>query len=695
MISFIKKQIAKIENKLLRRGIISLLLMTTATIAAVTILYAAALILGPPPMSKGGNTIYYSADEKVIGEEHGPENRYWVGLEDMSPMLIQSALAIEDKRFYSHHGLDIKRILSAAWNDIKAMSKVQGASTITQQLARNLYLSHEKTWIRKAKEAFYAIRLEMFYGKKEILEGYLNTIYYGHGVYGVEAASRYFFDKSAKQLDLAEAALLTGIPKGPSYYSPYQHLDHAKARQERILAALERAGHISEEEKFLATRKDILLTEQTDVAKNKTAPYFLDSVLSELQDILDIDTEAIRSGGYQVYTTLNLEQQQQLEDTVKGAISSSSDLQVGAVAHDPRDGAITAMVGGRDYAESQYNRVTQAKRMPGSSFKPFLYYAALENGYTAATSLLSKPTAFELEDGTVYQPSNYNGYYANEPITLAQALALSDNIYAVKTNLFLGPAELVKTTKKFGIKEDFDAVPSLALGTGAVTVNEMAAAYSMLANGGKQVDPFTIQKVADQHGKILYEREKKEPPTVLNPVSTFILTDLMTGMFDESLNGYMRVTGASIADELTRPYAGKSGTTKTDNWMVGFSPNLVTSVWTGFDENKPVENTDDLQAAKDIWAGFMEKAHAGLPFHTFRVPDGVVGAYVDPVSGELATPYCKQHRLMYFSEGSEPTSYCSLHLDTEKELEKDEQSEREDGEQESGWKRWFKWLSGR
>ncbi|QTN00903.1 PBP1A family penicillin-binding protein [Sediminibacillus dalangtanensis] len=692
MISFIKKQLKKIENKSLRRVILSVLLAGSAVVLAVVAIYSTALVLGPPPLSKGGNTIYYSDEEKVIGEEHGPESRYWVSLDEMSPMLIKAALTTEDKRFYSHHGLDVKRILSAAWNDLQALSKVQGASTITQQLARNLYLSHEKTWARKLKEAFYAIRLEMFYDKKEILEGYLNTIYYGHGAYGVEAASRYFFDKSAKQLDLAEAALLTGIPKGPSYYSPYRHLDNAKNRQEQILGSLEQSGLISEDEQYLAARQTIQLTEHADEAENKTAPYFLDTVLAELQDILDMDAEAIRSGGYQVYTTLNLEQQQQMEEAVNKSISDSSELQVGAVAQNPKNGAVKAMVGGRNYADSQYNRVTQAKRMPGSSFKPFLYYAALENGYTPVTSLLSKPTSFELEDGTVYQPSNYNGYYANEPITLAQALALSDNVYAVKTNLFLGPKELVETAKKFGIEEDFEAVPSLALGTGAVTVNEMAAAYGMLANGGKSVEPFTIKKVTDSHGKVLYAREKQDSSPVLDPVSTFILTDLMTGMFDESLNGYMRVTGASIADGLTRSYSGKSGTTKTDNWMVGFSPDLVTSVWTGFDENKPVENTNDLQAAKSIWAGFMEKAHADLPFHAFPVPDGVVGAYVDPVSGELATPYCDQHRLMYFAKGTEPTSYCSLHHDETNENQ-EQLPEEEDGEQDSGWKRWFKWLS--
>ncbi|SDK16058.1 transglycosylase domain-containing protein [Sediminibacillus albus] len=690
MISIVRQLLQQINNRFLRWATAFAFLAGAACLFLVASIYATAYILGPPSMTKGGNTVYYSDSEQVIGEEHGPESRYWVKLEEISPIVIKAAITTEDKRFYSHHGLDLPRIASAAWNDLIAMSKVQGASTITQQFARNLYLSHEKTWSRKLKEAFYAIRLEMHYDKDEILEGYLNTIYYGHGAYGVEAASRYFFDKPANALDIAEAALLVGIPKGPSYYSPFNHLDNAKERQQKILSSLHKEKIISKEELFLAERKNLKLTEPEDRMEEQTAPYFLDAALAELQNILGIDREAIRSGGYKVYTTLNLDNQQKMENVITSSVKENTKLQVGAVALSPHNGAVTAMVGGRDYSDSQYNRVTQAKRMPGSSFKPFLYYAALENGYTAATSLLSKPTSFELEDGTVYQPSNYNGYYANEPITLAQALALSDNVYAVKTNLFLGPEQLVNTAKKFGIDEDFQAVPSLALGTGAVTVKEMASAYSMLANGGHEVEAFTIKKVTDTHGKLLYEREEADQPPVLDPAKAFILTDLMTGMFDESLNGYMRVTGVTIADQLSRPYAGKSGTTKTDSWMVGFSPDIVTSVWTGYDENKPIENVKEQQVAKEIWADFMEQAHEKLPFHTFSVPKGVVGAYVDPVSGELATPYCGQQRLMYFAKGTEPANYCSLH---QPEDPKEKPPEEKKEEKDSGWKRWFKWLS--
>lgn len=687
------KWIKKIENKIIRRTVFTVLSITCSIILVGAGLLLLSFVLGPPSLTNEQNTVYYSQDGKVFGEEHGVESRYWVELGDISPHLIQATLTTEDRDFYEHHGFDFTRILSAALKDIKSLSMKEGASTITQQYARNLYLSHEKTWTRKIKEAFYAIRLEMYYDKDEILEGYLNTIYYGHGAYGIEAASRYFLDKSASELSLSEAALLAAVPKGPSYYSPFNHLKNAKKRQKQILASLEEQGHISESEHYLAAQKVVQLTEPKERVKKSAAPYFQDEVLKELSTILDKDIEEIRSGGYQVYTTLDLEKQKELENQIKKTFTTGKDFQVGALVMDPKNGAIRSMVGGRNYKKSPFNRTTQAKRMPGSAFKPFLYYAALNKGYTATTSLMSKPTNFELENGTVYQPSNYNGYYAYEPITLAQALALSDNVYAVKTNLFLGPEQLVKTAEKFGIDSDLKAVPSLALGTGSVSVEEMVTGYSMLANGGTSVESYTIKSVTDVQGNLVYERaeEEEEEKQVLDPQSTFILTQLMTGMFDASLNGYMQVTGSSIAPELTRSYAGKSGTTKSDSWMIGYSPDLVTGIWTGYDQNKQIEKVKEHQFAKDVWAGFMEQAHEDIPIHTFPVPDGVIGAYVDPDSGELATPYCEGEELMYFVKGTEPQTHCSLHQpDDTNRLDQKEKNE----DKNSGWKQWFEWLSG-
>ncbi|MRH43998.1 PBP1A family penicillin-binding protein [Aquibacillus halophilus] len=661
-------------------------LMVVFTVASFTYLYS----LGPPSLSNNQNTIYFSQSGEVIGEEHGPESRYWVSLEDIDSDLIQATLITEDRRFYDHIGLDFKRIFGAALEDFKTMSKVQGASTITQQYARNLYLSHEKTWTRKIKEAFYTLRLEAFYDKDELLEGYLNTIYYGHGAYGIEAASRYYFNKSANDLTISEAALLAAIPKGPSYYSPFYHYENAKNRQEQILASLVQEDLISDEEHFLATNEYLQLTKPKERQKISVAPHFQDIVLQELAGILNEPTEEIRSGGYQVVTTLNIKNQRNLEETVNNTISSESEIQVGAMAMNPDNGAITSVIGGIDYNQSQYNRAVQAKRMPGSSFKPFLYYAALENGYTATTTLMSKRTNFELADGTVYQPSNYNGYYADEPITLAEAIAVSDNVYAVKTNLFIKPESVVETARQFGIKSKLSAIPSLALGTEVVNVKEMVSGYSLLANGGEKIEPYTIEKISDIKGNVLYVRPKKEVELVLDPKHTFILTHLMTGMFDESLNGYTRVTGATIADQLSRPYAGKSGSTNSDSWMVGFSPDIVTGVWIGYDDNRRIEKTEEQRYAINVWGRFMEGVHKDKPLKTFDVPDGVVGAYIDPATGDLANPYCDDQRLMYFVKGTEPTTHCTIHLHDEStdEVEKEEPEKQK----KAGIGRFFDWL---
>ncbi|WP_407269235.1 transglycosylase domain-containing protein [Radiobacillus sp. PE A8.2] len=687
-----EKLISLLKRKIVFWPLVALLITASASVLFLGVVFLYAYSLGPPSLTNDHNTVYYSSDGFVIGEEHGAESRYWVDLEDISPLLVDATVTTEDKRFYEHHGFDYKRMLRAALTDLREMSMVEGASTITQQYARNLYLSHEKTWTRKLKEAFYTIRLEMFYEKKEILEGYLNTIYFGHGAYGIEAASRYFLNKHASELDLAEATLLAGIPNGPAFYSPIDHWENAKKRQEQVLATLAKEDVINKQQEFLASRQLIELTEPKQRETISIAPYYQDVVLRELEALLDTNREEIRSGGYQVYTTLNFDHQEQLEQTVEDQLPPQSDLQIGAMAMEPESGAVISLVGGRDYKQSQFNRVTQAKRMPGSSFKPFLYYAALENGYTAITPLMSSPTNFELADGTVYQPSNYNGYYADRPITLAQALALSDNIYAVKTNLFLTPEKLVDTARQFGISGYLPAVPSLALGTASVSLQEMVTGYSMLANGGMQVEPYTVEKITDSHGNVLYEHPEKEVTQVLDPNTAFILTHLMTGIFDESLNGYMRVTGASIADQLKHTYAGKSGTTTTDNWMIGYSPDLVTGVWSGYDDNIPIEKSVDRSAAKKVWASFMNKAHEDMPFKTFPIPDGVVGAYVDPTSGELATSYCKDQRLMFFTEGTEPTSHCSLHLPSDAEVEQEEQTVPDDTEEENRLNRFFDWI---
>ncbi|UOQ87105.1 transglycosylase domain-containing protein [Gracilibacillus salinarum] len=644
--------------------------------SCLAVLLLASFLLGPPSLERPQNTIYYGNAEEVIGEEYGSEKRYWVSLAEIDDDLEKATIWTEDQHFYDHIGFDFKRLMSAVVKNITSFSLKEGASTITQQYARNLFLSHEKTWKRKLYEAFYTIRLEMYYDKDELLEGYLNTIYYGHGAYGIEAASKYYFNKSAEDLSWAEAAMLAGIPKGPSTYSPFHDEEKAKNRQRFILDNLYAHGVVDETTYQSALAEELAFSEDHVITTQSAAPYFQDVVVEELKQLLDVDMEKIRSGGYKVYTTLDMKQQQALEDVTARDVSNK-EIEIGAMAMNPHSGAITALIGGQDYEASSFNRVTQAQRMPGSSFKPFLYYAALENGMTAATTLMSKPTSFELADGKMYQPSNYNDYYANEPITMAQALALSDNIFAVKTNLYLTPERFVRVVKdKFGFKSELDAVPALALGTEVVTMQEMVQGYGMIANGGAEVNSHTITKVTDAYGKVLYDREevqkedeawslfpKEDDKQVLDEAYTFILQDLMKGMFNHELDGYMQVTGSSIANQLTHEYAGKSGTTNSDNWMIGFSPSLVAGVWTGYDDNRDITKTNDKHFAKQVWADFMEAAHEDLPEEHVVKPDNVVEVNVDLNTGLLATEDCGQTHKMYFVKGTEPTKQCTLHLD--------------------------------
>ncbi|WP_243292974.1 PBP1A family penicillin-binding protein [Bacillus sp. FJAT-47783] len=654
-----------------------------------TILFMAKLE-GPPSISVPQSTVLYAKDGSKIGETHHGEKRFWVSLNDISPSVLEATIAIEDRNFYDHHGFDYKRIIGAAIADLKAMAKVQGASTITQQYARNLYLEHDKTWKRKLTEAFYTIRLEMNFTKEEIVEGYLNTIYYGHGAYGIEAAARYYFDKHASELTLGEAAMLVGIPKGPSYYSPYVNLSRAKERQELILSEMVKEGFITKEEREKASEEPLELKEQEAVKKIDIAPYFQDIVLQKVKNLLNIDEQIIQTKGLRVYTTLNSSLQKIAEETVTNVIDENSDIQVGFTAMDPNTGEVKALIGGRDYEKSSFNRVTQAKRQPGSTMKPLLYYAAIENGFTPSTPLRSEPTTFrygENEQGT-YKPSNYNDYYAYDDITLLQALALSDNIYAVKTHLFMSMNELVQTAKTVGIHSPLKEVPSLALGTSPVSVLEMVNAYGILANGGKKVEPIFITRIEDAKGNVLY-KEKRQLEQLLNKQAAFVTTHMMTGMFDKKLNGYTTVTGQKVIDLLTRPYAGKSGSTKADSWMIGYTPQLVAGVWTGYDKGKTIDLVLERSYAKQIWAHFMEEALEDQSVKSFRPPEGVVGVYVDPSSGLLASPTCPVSRLTYYIQGTEPTDYCLEHLEHTKEKKEEDKDPPEDP---SIWDKLIPWL---
>jgi 1A family penicillin-binding protein len=647
--------------------IISLIGMICMLVLFLGVL-AYAKILGAPPLAVPQSTLFFADDGTLIGESHSGQKRYWVGLNDISPNLVNATVSIEDKNFFQHHGFDYKRIAGAVLADIQAFSKVQGASTITQQYARNLFLEHDKTWKRKILEAFYTIRLEMNYSKQDILEGYLNTIYYGNGSYGVEAASHYYFGKKAVDLDLNEATMLAGIPKGPGIYSPLTSMENAKRRQAIILQTMVKNGYIKKDAAKKVSKEPLTLVGVHTTPKVKLAPYFQDAVKNALKNQLHLDDRTIALGGLKVFTTLNLKQQEAAEKQVQQYVASSSEIQVGLVAMDPKNGYVRAMIGGRDYEKSPFNRAVQAVRQPGSTIKPLLYYSALEHGFTPSSTMRSEFTTFHFDDGQAdYTPHNFNNKYADGEITLAQALAVSDNIFAVKTHLFLGEDSLIEMAKKFGISTNMAQVPSLALGTSGVRVIEMANAYSLFANGGKRINPTLITKVEDYNGNVIFEK-KDRTEKVLDPAKAFVMTQMLTGIFDKKLNGYAKVTGSTIINDLTRPYAGKSGSTETDSWMIGYSPQLVTAVWAGYDIGKPLELTAEKTYAKNIWANFMEEALQGKPVKAFKPPkDGVIGVYVNPENGKLATKDCPVRRFTYFVAGTEPTEYCTDHLNNSDE----------------------------
>ncbi|MBH0158453.1 PBP1A family penicillin-binding protein [Fictibacillus sp. 5RED26] len=647
-----------------------------------------AKLMGPPALLVPQTTIMYAADGSKMGEiNNGGQNRYWVPLEKIDKHVIDATISIEDKSFYKHNGFDMKRIGGALLADLKAGAKVQGASTITQQYARNLFLTHDKTWRRKFQEAFYTLRLEMSYSKDEILEGYLNTIYYGHGSYGIQSASRYYFGKDAKELSLSEATMLAGIPKGPSYYSPVLHEDNAKKRQSIILNAMAEDGTIKKASVQKAASAPLTYVREEEEEVATVAPYFQDAVMRALKKELNVNTNSIQFGGLRIYTTLDPKMQADAEHTIENRIIDNSSIQTALVAMDPRSGDVKALVGGRDFEQSSFNRALQAKRAPGSTFKPFLYYTALEHGYTASTPIKSEPTTFAMGDGVGdYKPKNFKNRYANDFITMAQALALSDNIYAVKTNLYLGPKKLVKTAKKFGIKSELASIPSLALGSKAVGVLELTNAYGVFANGGKKVEPVFITKITDSKGKVLYEH-KYESKQVIDENKAFVMTDLLAGTFDEKLNDYTSVTGSSINHYLTRPMAGKSGSTPNDSWMVGYSPQLVTGVWVGYDNNEELHDVNDTGYSKRIWAYFMESALKDKEILSFEQPEGVTAVTINPQNGKLATDSCPVTRISYYEKGTEPLEYCDEHGASSEIKEKLEQKKEEKG----FFKRIFSW----
>lgn len=583
----------------------------------------------------------------------GSGKKEWIALNKVSKYLKEATIITEDKNFYHHWGFDYFRILKAFYVNITNKSIDQGASTISQQYVKNLFLDFDKTWQRKFKEMWYTIKIETHYSKNNILEGYLNTINYGHGMYGIENASNFYFNKSAADLDLAEATILTGIPKSPANYSPFVNYNKAKERQLTILNLMVKNKIITEEDKNNAYNEKLNLVGENNTENLSTVMYFHDAVLKELATINNIPTSLIQTKGLKIYTTLDKSAQDTLEKSVKENFNDSDkDLETASIMMKPSNGSVIALVGGKNYNVSQFNRAISAKRQVGSAMKPFLYYAALENGFTSSTSFTSEKTTFTFNNNSTYSPKNYNDKYGNKPICMATAIAYSENIYAVKTHMFLGSNSLINIAKRVGITAKLENVASLPLGTKEINMLEFLGGYSAFANEGYRIKPHFITKIIDNEGNVLY-RFKDVKEKVLDKSLTFILNNMLTATYDKDYIDYNYPTAINLAPKLTHKYALKSGTTDTDNWYVGFNKDVALAVWAGYDDAR-VLTSNKYKYAQNTWLNAIEGYEKDKPDSWYDTPNNVSSVLVEPISGKLATNETDKKKLMYFIKGTEP-----------------------------------------
>jgi len=598
-------------------------------------------------LKKTNTIIIYDKNNKEFFRGNGTKE--WANLDNINKDLIKATIYTEDKRFYKHNGFDYIRIMKSFFVNLKAGEIEEGASTITQQYARNLYLDFDRTYKRKIKEAYLAFKMEINYSKDEILEGYLNTINYGNGVFGIENASHYYFNKNSKDLTLAEASMLAGIPKYPQEYSPINNEKAAKKRQKEILNILKENHYITEKEAEFAYNTKLTYYGKKEKYNLSTLMYYKDAVMNELDKINVIPDDYLESNSIKIYTNLDINAQKELEKAINNNIDNSN-LQISSVMINNNNGRIIALVGGKDYEKSQFNRAISSKRQIGSTIKPFLYYSALENGFTPSSSFLSTDTSFNLGN-EIYKPSNYGDIYANKKIPMIVALAYSDNIYALKTNMFLGDNALVNTLNKVGIKNVKNNV-SLPLGTNEINIIDLTNGYSTLASEGRYKEAYLIRAVKDSKNHLLYEH-KIDKKQVLNSDYTYILSELLTNCYDNNLIDYSEPTCLSIKPKLTKTYSIKTGSTNTDSLIVGYNKKYTLGTWVGYDDNSNLKNSDN-KVARNIWADTIENYLRNQEDSWFKKPKNVNAVLVNPINGKIATNNSKKKKFIYYLKGTEP-----------------------------------------
>ncbi|HNQ65041.1 MAG TPA: PBP1A family penicillin-binding protein [Smithella sp.] len=576
-------------------------------------------------------------DKNELIDEFFLEDRKLIKIKEVPRVVVQAFVAAEDSRFFAHKGFDLQSIFRAVFKNIEAGHIIQGGSTITQQVAKMMYLSPEKKYTRKFKEAILAYKIDRYLTKDEILNLYLNQIYLGHGTYGIESASLGYFGKSARELKLHEAALLAGMPKAPSNYSPFLHYDKAKQRQYYVLTRMKEDGYISQEEMEKAYAAPMNL--RSIRPKDKMAAYFVETVRRYVQEKYGADV--LYKEGLSIYTTLDLTAQKYAGEAMERGLKEleernkyKSGLVQGALfCMDVRTGAIRAMVGGRDFNQSEFNRATQSRRQAGSAFKPIIYTAAFDKGMTPATVIDDSPLAVDdvsQPDG-IWRPKNFDDKFMG-PITMRTALVLSRNVVTVKILQEIGIDYAVSYAMNMGITSPLVRTLSLALGASGVTLQELVQAYGVLANQGQKVSPFFIKKIVDRTGNV-FEETKVQPEQVIDPRIAFITTHVMQDVVTSGTGTRVRSIG--------RPVAAKTGTTNDtrDAWFIGMTPSLITGVWIGFDQEASLGSQEvGGRAAAPIWLYFMEKALQNTPVESFPVPEGIVFEKINPKTGEPAGP---------------------------------------------------------
>ena len=631
--------------------IIKLFLILFFTIIIVDIsFYVYAYITPKFTINTTKNIVFLDKNNKDIFSNI--ENDY-VKLDDINDNVKSAIISIEDKNFYKHRGFDFLRIIKAIMINLSSGKIKQGASTISQQYVKNLYLTFDKTWKRKIEEAYLTIELETHYSKDDILEGYLNTIDFGSGCYGIKEASKFYFNKSPKDLTIEESTFLVGIPKSPNYYNPINNYSNSKKRQKEVLNSMYKNKLITKNQIDEIYNKELNIYGKRDSIELSSIYYYKDAVMSELNNIEGIPKNLLDIKNLKIYTNLDIDVQKLLENNINDEMVDTK-MEIASIVVKPNTGQIVALVGGKNYNISQFNRATSSKRQVGSTIKPFLYYSALENGFTPSSTFLSAKTTFNLEDET-YSPKNANNIYANKHISMLAAIAYSDNIYALKTHLFLGTDSLTKMMKKVNVNTNIDSLASSALGTTEINIIDYSNGFITLANEGKHEYPHLIEKIVDGNNNIIYEYKYKNE-YILNKKYVYILNNLLTSTYDYSLINYSSPTLLSISNLLDGKYAVKSGSTNTDYWTIGYNKNYLAMVWAGNDDNSKVNNNES-KITKKIWANTINNIKDNN-HDWYDIPKGIVIDTIDPISGK----YKKDGYVCYYEKGSEPSFKINLEL---------------------------------